>query len=348
MALQINPLSRAKGQSAAECELCGKPAKVACQHCRVTFYCDVAHQACDNRGIHHKICQLLGALRTLRPTLGSEEERRRREMTVAMSEHALIDLCRAEASNFLVKGQYELAIPGGIQALKFALDVHGPGSLELVAPYLLIAEANLGLARYSVAEEFLLHARWAVAKAPACSNELKAHLARSFGKLYAAGERYDDAIRQLALDAYHLSLEHGPEHVDVGVSYYYIGDVFLLKANVESALAFFDKTVEIMFKFCAKLRERQGETISDYLDEAQVGEICDVVRNILATRTKHLGASHVATGEAAFTLAILHHVTGYDGMAKELYEQARDVYCVHFGGDHDLTKAVDAALAEIE
>ena len=42
-------------------------------------------------GIHEKICQLLGALRTLRPTLGSEDERQRRNLTVQMSQHALID-----------------------------------------------------------------------------------------------------------------------------------------------------------------------------------------------------------------------------------------------------------------
>jgi hypothetical protein len=51
-------------------------------------------------------------LRTLRPTLGSEDERQRRNLTVQMSQHALIDLCKNEAQKHLVQGQYELAIPG--------------------------------------------------------------------------------------------------------------------------------------------------------------------------------------------------------------------------------------------
>lgn len=91
MSLRLNPLSTAKGKKFT-CEMCGKAATLACQHCRVTYYCAQEHQSVDWYGIHEKICQLLGALRTLRPTLGSEDERQRRNLTVQMSQHALIDL----------------------------------------------------------------------------------------------------------------------------------------------------------------------------------------------------------------------------------------------------------------
>jgi len=47
--------------------------------------CD-EHMSVDWFGIHEKICQLLGALRTLRPTLASEDERQRRNLTVQMSQ----------------------------------------------------------------------------------------------------------------------------------------------------------------------------------------------------------------------------------------------------------------------
>ena len=111
MALKLNPLSVAKGKKFL-CEMCGKGATLACQHCRVSFYCGKEHQSVDWFGIHEKICQLLGALRTLRPTLGSEDERQRRNLTVQMSQHALVDLCKNEAQKHLVQGNYELAIPG--------------------------------------------------------------------------------------------------------------------------------------------------------------------------------------------------------------------------------------------
>jgi predicted RNA-binding Zn-ribbon protein involved in translation (DUF1610 family) len=90
-AIVINPLSCAKGKKFT-CEMCGKAATLACQHCRVTYYCAKEHMSVDWFGIHEKVCQLLGALRTLRPTLGSEDERQRRNLTVQMSQHALIDL----------------------------------------------------------------------------------------------------------------------------------------------------------------------------------------------------------------------------------------------------------------
>jgi hypothetical protein len=70
--------------------------------------------------------------------LGSEDERQRRNLTVQMSQHALIDLCKNEAQKHLVccraltplmrkttqvQGQYELAIPGALQSLRFSMEV---------------------------------------------------------------------------------------------------------------------------------------------------------------------------------------------------------------------------------
>lgn len=269
--MRLNPLSVAKGKKFL-CEMCDKPATLSCQHCRVTYYCAREHQSVDWFGIHEKICQLLGALRTLRPTLGSEDERQRRNLTVQMSQHALIDLCKNEAQKHLVQGQYELAIPGALQSLRFSMEVYGAGRIELVPAYLLLAEANLGLRRYKVAEEFLLYANWSVLKNPDCSNELKSQLYRNFGKLYASQGRFDDALKQLAHDVYYSSLESGPEHIDTAAGYFYMADVFLTKGVVEHALALYDKVVDIWYKFLINLRHRPDESITDYLSEAHIGK----------------------------------------------------------------------------
>lgn len=117
-----------------------------------------------------------------------------------MSQHALLDLCKNEASSFLVSGNYEWAIPGAIQSLRFAMEVYGTGHMELVPSYLLLAEANLGLSRFKLAEEFLSLANWNVLKNPNCSNSTKSQLFRLFGKLYASQGRYEDALLQLAHD----------------------------------------------------------------------------------------------------------------------------------------------------
>lgn len=297
---------------------------------RVIYSSGQEHQSVDWFGIHEKICQMLGALRSLRPTLGSEDERQRRNLTVQMSQHALIDLCKNEAQKHLVQDQYEMAIPGALQSLRFSMEVYGSGRIELVPAYLLLAEANLGLKRYKVVEEFLLYANWSVLKNPTCSNELKSQLYRNFGKLYASQGRYDEALKQLSNDVYYSSLECGPEHIDTAGGYYYMADVFLHMKKAEQALALYDKVVDIWYKFLIKLRQRFNEKISNYLSEAHIGEAIEMLKNILNQRIKFLGAQHVATGESAYTLGILRHVTGFDEQAAVLYNQALTIYRVWY------------------
>jgi len=54
----------------------------------------------------------------------------------------------------------ELAIPGAVQAISFIRELDGDGAMDLVPPYLLLAEANLGLGRFQQADEFLSLANW--------------------------------------------------------------------------------------------------------------------------------------------------------------------------------------------
>ena len=108
------PLSNPKGIR-YDCEMCGDSASIQCSTCHVTYYCTAEHQAIDWKGIHEKICPLLAPIRTLPPIIGSEQERARRQYTLNMSKSALIDLTKNESSKFLVRGQFELAIPGALQ-----------------------------------------------------------------------------------------------------------------------------------------------------------------------------------------------------------------------------------------
>eukprot|EP00953_Heterococcus_sp_UTEX-ZZ885_P002754 2008-Heterococcus_DN1.PRE.3 len=103
-----------------------------------------------------------------------------------MSKRALTDLCQQEASKFLVQSRFELAIPGAIQALAFAKEIFGAGSIEMVPPYLLLSQANLGLGRLLAAEDFLSSASWTILKNPDCSNGIRSQLHRNMGKLHTA------------------------------------------------------------------------------------------------------------------------------------------------------------------
>ena len=170
--------------------------------------------------------------------VGSEEDRAKREYTLNMSKRALVDLCQQEAAKFLVAQRHELAIPGAVQAISFLKDLHGDGSMELVPPYLQLAEANLGLGRFSQAEEFLSLANWSVLKNPDCSNAIRSQLHRNFGKLYSAQGKLDEALQELAKDIYCSSLEVGPEHVDTSAGYYHMASIFYTQV-IRTALACF-------------------------------------------------------------------------------------------------------------
>ena len=61
-------------------------------------------------GIMHKLCPLLGPLRSKPSVTGSEEERLRRKKTLELSLFALVDLTRHEASKFLQEAKYDLAV----------------------------------------------------------------------------------------------------------------------------------------------------------------------------------------------------------------------------------------------
>jgi len=64
----------------------------------------------DQRGIHDKVCALVGALRTLKPALGSEEERKRRDLTVQMSQVLSTVSARCSLAIALVTLRYVISV----------------------------------------------------------------------------------------------------------------------------------------------------------------------------------------------------------------------------------------------
>lgn len=62
------------------------------------------------------------------------------------------------------------------QALAFAKEIFGDGSIEMVPPYLLLSEANLGLGLLPSAEGFLSMANWSILKTPQCSNAVRSQV----------------------------------------------------------------------------------------------------------------------------------------------------------------------------
>lgn len=87
------------------------------------------------------------------PIIGTKEERARRTKNIALSKKSLIDFCLAESQNLLSSEKYQLAIPGAIQSLKFSKELYGDMSVENVEPYLILAQASLGMHSPRQAEE---------------------------------------------------------------------------------------------------------------------------------------------------------------------------------------------------
>lgn len=62
---------------------------------------------------------------------------------------------------------------------------------------------------------------------------------------------------------------------------------------MESSLAFYDKVVDIWYKFLASVRG--DATLADNIGEAQLSEGMDMLTRVLNTRVNLLGETHIAT-----------------------------------------------------
>lgn len=60
----------------------------------------------------------------------------------------MIDLTRTTGQKLLFEGRHEQAVPAAMQSLRFAIDVHGLASIELVPSYLILGEASIGELNY--------------------------------------------------------------------------------------------------------------------------------------------------------------------------------------------------------
>ncbi|CEL93868.1 unnamed protein product [Vitrella brassicaformis CCMP3155] len=251
-AIPVNLLARPKGETIRlECELCGRPASLQCKDVP-TYYCTPEHFEQDWRGILHLIGQDLTLLRSKPKMIGSEEERQKREKELRAIRKEVLDLCTETAQKFLVQGNYQLAVPGALHSLKLAIATYGSEALELVPSYLLLAEANLGLRRLKVAEEFLSLANWSLVKHPEAGPALMSNLQRNFGRLYAAQQRYNESLEAFASDIYYSACEFGPQSVRTAPSYFHMARVFQSHQQLDRAHALYNKVLQIYNKWLNK------------------------------------------------------------------------------------------------
>lgn len=337
----INRLSKAKGAKYL-CEITGAPATLVCSECPV-YFATKEHFDVWWRGIGNLIAQDIVVLRGPPKMIGSEEERHRRNEELMGIRKELLELCTETAQKFLVQGKYELAVPGALQSLKFAIEVHGSEATELVPSYLLLAEANLGLRRLKIAEEFLSLANWNILKHPQAGSSLMSSLQRNFGRLYAAQQRYNEALQAFATDIYYSSLEFGPENIRSAPSYFHMGRVFQSHQKSERAGSFYAKVVDIYQKFLDTWMSESGGEPSSDITPVEIEEAIEIVKHVTDYREKRneddaSDATRTETAEGRYTLGLLQAYTGDLGTAGENLNLALEVFLSTVGVGHDKTK----------
>ena len=298
------------------------------------------------------------------PIVGTHEERVRRANNVSLSKRSLIEFCMSEAAKLLSTKKYKLAIPAAIQALKFSKDVDGDNAVSTVDPYLYLAESFLGLNQISQAEEYLSFARWIVLNSTGFSDRTASKLFQLLGRINFARANYDGAKKDFAQGIFFSSRHSGAESIPTSLTYYSLGEVFLTQGNIEHALAFFDKVVDIWYKYLSALHTSKEaarnmstidaiaaelQTMETPLLEEYITEGRNHLEKVLDCRRRLLGSGHIAAGESEYTLGLLeffllNNVT----TANQLVSNALRCYESQLGDAHPSTLHVHSVLTMVQ
>ena len=344
-----------------KCELTGVNAnyQLICSDCTLYYASEqLAEQAWY--GIIGKISHLLGPLMAPAPMIGSKDERAKRANSIVYSKRHLIDFCLGESSTFLSVKKYQLAIPAASQALRFSRELDGDTSILLVEPYLQLAQASFGLRRYKQCQEYLALAQWIVLNSEECADITRSRLHQLCGRLNATQGEFTAAKEDYSKAIYYSSRCFGAESIATSIGYFRLGDVFMALSSPENAMAFFDKVVDIWYKYLSALLSRVESDVNgansevepqndvEALNEENMAEGRGQLQSILEQRKNILGNKHIATGEIMFTLGIFDYfLLGNQGIAADNISSALSIYKLQLGEEHKSTLHVEGVLAQV-
>ncbi len=355
---RIVPLNMLAFKDIPRCDLTGARSTVQLvTHFNSIYYTndEMAEQAWF--GIIKKIDHLLAPLRQPAPIVGTSEERARRSAATIASKRSLIEFCLTESSNLLSMQKYHLAVPAAIQALKFSKECDGDRSLAVVEPYLQLAQAYIGLEQLDKAEEFLAQARWIVLNSEECEDRVRSRMYMLMGRVNTALGKFEEAKAEFANAIFFMSKFQGAEAVSTSMGYFRLGDVYLAQGSLENALAFFDKVVDIWYKYLSALHDPEKDQDIDVgaivmpkelesLSEEQLADGRSQLDHILDTRKQLLGVGHIATGEIEYTIGLFEFfLLGHEPNAEVFMNSAFQTYKTSLGEAHPSTKHVISVLS---
>lgn len=254
---------------------------------------------------------------------------------------------RKDALNKIARGMYDEGATLAVEALRLALEMYEKGSIEVVPCYLALADAHIGASKLKKAEEFLSLTNWNIVKSGEALHEPRGRMHLIYGKLYTLREKYDDALHQVANAVYHLSMEYGPEHLETSFGYFHIGTVFLAQGRKDPALAMFDKVVDIWYKFLSSIEVIDHQKETQEIENIQTYLAVEIFKRILTTRIRVLGAEHIATGEARYTLSLLFLYLGEKQSAQKEVASALSIYRAQLGDGHPSTLDVESMHTQL-
>lgn len=257
--------------------------------------------------------------------------------------------------------QLRVAQERGLLAIKHATDLFGKSSLRLVPFYLVLVDIALKDRQLKQAEEMLSLVNWLLVKdqnptgqvpMQEIPEELKNLYVVRMNKLYSVllteYEAFPEALQRAAHGAYHCSLLFGPEHLYTSELYFCLGQVFRrMQQHGDSALGMFDKVVDIWYRFLTNPPEATAAWMLEH-QRLRIHEATAMLQLITSVRTEALGAHHVATGEATYTLGLLFLYIGDHAQAKTFVHQALDVYAENLGPEHLSTVDVKNVLQQLQ
>lgn len=317
---------------------------------------DLAEQAWQ--GIIKKIAHLLSPLINPSPMVGTQEERTRRATNTVLSKRSLIEFCLAESATQLSLQKFQYAFPAAIQALKFSKEVDGEKSLSLVEPYLQLSQAVLGMNQLNKAEEYLALARWIVLNHPDCTDQIRSKLYSLKGRVCTAQGNFEAAKEDYAQGIYFASKCYGAESIATALGFYRLGDVFLAQGDMEPALAYFDKVVDVWYKYLCELQagnaqldrgNKMSSITATQLTEDNLADGRSHLEAIYEHRKRLLGNGHIATGEVQYTIGLFEFLLlGSETAAEGLIVSALQTYELQLGPAHSSTKHVMAMLEVVQ
>ena len=127
----------------------------------------------------------------------------------------------------------------------------------------------------------------------------------------------------------------GPEHVDTSGGFFHMANIFYAQNKIDNALAFYDKVVDVWYKFLSLVRN--NAELAETFSEAQLKEGMDMLERIMGTRVKLLGESHIATGEVKYTVGLLLLFLGKRQAANVYVQAAAEIYKEKLGEAHPST-----------